>query len=70
MKFWHLKNMAPISNTNFEYCDVLVPQNIHVLIMDYFGGLLLDCINSIANALELQQSCATPSNCSWYDMFL
>ena len=28
---------------------------------DYFDGLVQDCSNSIANALELLQSCAKPS---------
>ena len=31
------------------------------LIDDYFDGLVQDCSNSIANALELLQSCTKPS---------
>ena len=27
---------------------------------DYFDGLVQDCSNSIANALELQQPCTKP----------
>ena len=29
----------------------------------YFDGLVQDCSNSIANALELLQSCTKPSIC-------
>ena len=31
----------------------------------YIDGLVQDCSNSIANALELPQSCTKPSACTW-----
>ena len=35
-----------------------------VYLKDYIDGLVQDCSNSIANALELLQSCTEPSLCS------
>ena len=33
-------------------------------------GLVLDCINSIANSLELLQSCTKPSTCTYLQWYL
>ena len=43
-----------------EVCTGLRWQYIEGLVM-----LLQECSNSIANALELQQSCTKPSTCTW-----
>ena len=39
----------------------VIPSVVHV----YIDGLVQDCSNSIANALELLQSCTKPSICPW-----
>ena len=46
----HVYDLAPQRNWNLQ---------IHL----YVDGLVQDCSNSIANALELLQSCTKPSMC-------
>ena len=41
-------------------CQGLNSYGIHLILLEYFHGLVQDCCNSIANALELQQSCNEP----------
>ena len=50
---WKQKSLVKIRGT-FEYKCIK-------LCLDYFSGLVQDCSNSIANALELLQSGAKPS---------
>ena len=45
--------------------DGLAPLGARDKIDWYFDGLVQDCSNSIANALELLQSCTKPSISSW-----
>ena len=39
--------------------------NIMTFLDQNFDGLVQACSNSIANALELLQSCTKPSNCKY-----
>ena len=41
--------------------DLIVCHTYSVTNAHYFHGLLQDCSNSVANALELLQSCTEPS---------
>ena len=39
-------------------------ESLAQMLNEYLDGLVQDCSNSIANALELLQSCTKPSICS------
>ena len=43
----------------------LTPNCCEIVIKIHIDGLLQDCSNSIANALELLQSCTKPSMCTY-----
>ena len=48
---------------------LLISFFVWITIVDdlYIDGFVQDCSNSIANALELQQFCSTPSMCASYE---
>ena len=50
---------------NFEY----IFRDGNIWILNKMDGLVQDCSNSIANALELLQSSSKPLKCIW-NMFL
>ena len=53
MKYWEFP--APVVSTSHY------SKQFYYITMDYIDGLVQDCSNSIANALELLQSCTKPS---------
>ena len=62
LKPWHLQTrMIKLNDNNLHDLPSKLFQTKYVIYMPYIDGLVQDCSNPIAYALELLQTCAKPS---------
>ena len=62
-----LNSMSPVNlvllrlNSMTGFVFTVLNESIRFIFPDHYDGLVQNCSNSIANALELLQSCTKPS---------